>query len=352
MKSLERWKHCVVNVEFGQSDGETKDRQAGTAFFIIYKKKYFLVTAAHLIIDKKVGSDKPVYAQIFRQMLRVPLLSELNDENKRKIITKNFYFDEKGQLFQQKTPKGIPYQHNGEDIAAPKFIQLSESIESEYAAVTISEENDIAIISLRGRLGEIFTKMFWNEPILVEELLLLGYQPISIDELGQEPSQEGAEIITVGYPSHISRVDKRNEIIGKYEMFFSTDVTLPCFTFGKISMVSPDLPFFWGDLRVYIGNSGCPVIEDEKIVGIVTHDAVIEENNKLNNVPFAKATKAKFIPDMLEEQMKKDEKFIDPTTLHKRYPNMFASPEEIAETKKKLKLHKRKKTFTDRSKNS
>jgi hypothetical protein len=323
-------------VEFGQSDGDAQKRQAGTAVFILYKGKFFLVTAAHLLIDKKIGSEKPIYSQIFRLMFRVPLLNELKEEVKKKIITKNYYFNNSGHLYQQKAPKGIPYQHNGEDIAAPKFIQLSESIEPDYSAVTISEENDLAIISLRGRFNEIFPKIFWNEPIFAEELQLLGYLPITIDEIGLEPSQEGVDVFTIGYPDHVSRVEKRNDIIGKYDTFLSIDITLPCFTFGKVSMVSTYLPYFWGDLRIYIGNSGSPVIEDEKIVGIVTHDAVIEENNNLNNVPFTKATKAKFIFGMLEEQMKKDERFLDPTTLHKRYPDLFISPEERARLKKEL----------------
>ena len=269
-------------------------------------------------------------------MLRVPLLSELNDEEKRKLITKNF-FKRKGKLIQQKTPKGIPYSHKGRDIASPKFIQVSESLKPSDSAVTISKENDIAVISLRGRLGEIFSRTFWNEPILVEELLLLGYQPLVIDEIGQEPSQEGSEIFTVGYPSHISQIKRRKEIIGEFEKFLSTDVSLPCFTFGRISMTSPELPYFWGDLRVYIGNSGCPIIEGEKFVGIVTHDAVIEANDRINNVPFAKATKAKFLPAMFDEQIKKDKKFVNPATLPKRFPDMFASRKKIAETEKMLK---------------
>jgi hypothetical protein len=334
MKSLERWKHCVVNVEFGQFKCDPNYRKAGTAIFLRYKDKFFLATAAHLLIDKKIGSDKPILRQIFQLMLRVPTLMEMRDEKKRAIITKNFYYNEKGELIQQKTPNGIPYTHDGENIVAPKFIQVSESVDERYAAVTISIENDIAVISLRGRIGEIFTSTFWSEPIFVGELLLLGYQPILIEELGQEPTQDGAEIFTVGYPSHISQVEKREEIIGKYENFFSTDITIPCFTFGKVSMTSSDLPYFWGDLRVYIGNSGCPVIEDDKIVGIVTHDAVIEENNRINNVPFAKATKVKFLPAMLDEQIQKDMRFVNPVTLHELFPGVFAAPREIAEVEK------------------
>lgn len=328
MKPLERWKHCVVNVEFGQPNADPNDRRAGTAILISYKGKFFLGTAAHLVIDKKIGSDKPIFRRIFQQMLRVPSLMEMKDEEKRKMITKNLYYNEKGELFQQKTLNGAPYSHDGEDIVAPKFIQVSESVDEKYSAVTISIENDIAIISLRGRLGEIFTSTFWREPIFVGELLLLGYQPISIEEMGEEPSQEGAEIFSVGYPSHISQVNKRDEIIGKYEKFFSTDVTIPCFTFGRVSMTSAELPYFWGDLRVYIGNSGCPIIENGKVVGIVTHDAVIEENDKINNVPFAKATKAKFFLAMLDEQMQKDERFVNPSTLHELFPGIFAAPKK------------------------
>lgn len=326
---MERWKLCVVNIEFGQPDSDSEDRQAGTAIFVFYKGKYFLVTAAHLLIDIKIGSDRPIYTQLFRQMLRVPSLSEIKNEEKRKIITKNL-FKKDGILFQQKTPPGIPLRHKGEEVAIPKFIELSESSDPADSAVTISKENDIAVISLRGRLGEIITKTFWNEPILVEELLLLGYRPVSIDEIEHEPSREGAEVFTVGYPAHISQVGRRDEIIGEFEKFISSDITLPCFTFGKVSMTSPDLPYFWGDLRVYIGNSGCPVIENEKIVGIVTHDAVIEDGERINNVPFAKATKTKFLFPMLEEQIKKDETFIDPKTLHIRFPKIFASPKELA----------------------
>lgn len=343
MSSLDRWKHCVVNVEFGQFDTEIENRRSGTAIFIHYKEKFFLVTAAHLIIDPGIRSDEPLYHRIFKQMFRVPLLSELNDENKRKIITKNIYFNDKGDPYLQKTRDNRPYEHEGKDIAAPKFIPLSESYEPEDSAVTILEDLDLAVISLRMRLNEMFLRTFLNDPLFVEELLLLEYQPLSFNEIKDEPSQEGSDIFTVGYPSHVSQVGKRDEIIGKFEKMFSNDISLPCFTFGKVSMVSSDLSYFWGDLRVYLGNSGCPVIEGNKLVGIVTHDAVIEEKDKLNNVPFAKATKAKFLSSLLDSQIKKDEIFANPETLHIRFPNMFASPEKIAETEKMIKSPKERK---------
>ncbi|MDD4137247.1 MAG: hypothetical protein PHT99_05040 [Methanoregula sp.] len=303
--AINRWKHCVVNIEFGQHNDGSQARQSGTAIFIHYEGRYFLVTAAHLLIDRRIGSDKPLYSQIYKLLYRVPLLSELKDVQKKKILTRNLFFDESNRLHQQVSFEGNSYGHEGEDISSGKYILLSESINQDESAVTIQKDYDLAVISLRARQNEIPARLFLRDPLFFEELQLLDYQPATIEEIGEGPSGEGADILTVGYPNHISLVDIQDRILEKYEEYFSADVTLPCFTFGKISMMSSYLPFFWGDLRVYIGNSGCPVIEGDKIVGVVTHDAVMDEGNCINNVPFAKATKAKFIREMLDEQIKK-----------------------------------------------
>jgi hypothetical protein len=336
-QALHRWKQCVVNLEFGRSGLKPEDRRSGTAFLVFYKARYFLVTAAHLLIDKEVNSDKPINQRLFKQMFRASLLDELNDEKKRKLVTKNLFFDDKGQLHYQKTPKGIPLPHEGEDIAASRGIQLSESIEKIDSAVTISPDLDIAVISLRVRLGELFDKMFMNELSFGEALLRLGYQPITVEEIGDEPTQEGADLFTVGFPADVSHVHKREDIRGKYDEYYSIDVVLPCFTFGKVSMNYPELQYFWGDLRVYPGNSGSPIIEDGKLVGIVSKEAVIEYDGDFIRIPFAKATKAKFLPNLLDEQIRKDDSFADPKTLHKRFPNFFASPKELDDTKNTCK---------------
>jgi CBS domain-containing protein len=255
-------------------------------------------------------------------MMRVPLFDELNDEWKKKVMTKNIRVED-GRLYWQRQYPGLPYTKKGEDVAAPKFIELSESTNPKDSAVTISVDNDLAVISLRMRLSELSGRIFMNESIFVEELLMLGYYPVTIDEIAQGPSYEGADIFTVGYPSGVSQVMTREEIKGKFEEYFSIDVTLPCFTFGKISMANESLPYFWADLRIYVGNSGCPVVENNKIVGIVTHGAVIEGDNEWFKIPFAKATKTKLLPDLLEEQLRKDEVFTDPETLPIRFPGRF-----------------------------
>jgi hypothetical protein len=74
-------------------------------------------------------------------------------------------------------------------------------------------------------------------------------------------------------------------------------------------MVHDELPFFWADMSIYPGNSGGPVIEGDKIVGIVSGQPTIpvEDSEKLRTrIPFGKIIKAKFIADLLSIQEQKD----------------------------------------------
>ena len=320
MESLQRWKHSVVNIELRQNRDDY--RISGTAIFVSYKKKYFLITVAHLLNDK----TKLMYFLSTKQLFRIPLLYELNDEIKRRIITKNLYFDDKKVLRLQVTRDNVPFGHDGEEIAASKSIQLTES-DSIDSAVTVHQNIDLAIISLRPRLCEFATRIFMSQPTFGEELLMLGYQPIAFEEIAKEPIQEGEDIFTVGFPEDISQIKKQKIITEKYEEYFSDDIVLPSFTFGKVSMASSDLDYFWGDLRIYWGNSGCPVISNNKLIGVVTRHAVLDKNDRQEILPFAKIVKANFIPELLEEQIKKDEAFYDVEMNYIRYPNFFYNPD-------------------------
>ena len=74
-------------------------------------------------------------------------------------------------------------------------------------------------------------------------------------------------------------------------------------------MLHNELPFCWVDMSIYPGNSGGPVIEGGKIVGIVSGQPTIpvEESEKLRTrIPFGKIIKAKFIPELLAIQEQKD----------------------------------------------
>jgi hypothetical protein len=47
----------------------------------------------------------------------------------------------------------------------------------------------------------------------------------------------------------------------------------------------------------------------------------------LEKGPHTKATKAKFVQQLLDTQIVKDDKFVDPKNLHKHFPEHFKSPE-------------------------
>jgi len=69
------------------------------------------------------------------------------------------------------------------------------------------------------------------------------------------------------------------------------------------------LPFYWVDMSIYPGNSGGPIIEIDKIVGIVSAQPTIpvEESEELRTrIPFGKIIKAKFIAELLSIQEQKD----------------------------------------------
>jgi len=74
-------------------------------------------------------------------------------------------------------------------------------------------------------------------------------------------------------------------------------------------MLHEMLPYFWVDMSVYPGNSGGPLIEDGKLVGVVSAQADTPIDSAPNvriRVPFAKVIKARHLHSLLETQAKKD----------------------------------------------
>ncbi len=101
----------------------------------------------------------------------------------------------------------------------------------------------------------------------------------------------------------------------------STWVSLPAVVWGHVSIIHPRLNYYWVDMSVYPGNSGGPVIERDKIVGIVSEQAVVPiqedapesdsapERNPPSTykIPFARITKARYVRPLIEAQILKDE---------------------------------------------
>jgi len=73
-------------------------------------------------------------------------------------------------------------------------------------------------------------------------------------------------------------------------------------------MCHPALPFFWADISIYPGNSGGPVIEDDKVVGIVSAQAIWEDAR----IPFARVIRMEHVRPLLDEQRRKDSEWHRP----------------------------------------
>ena len=132
-------------------------------------------------------------------------------------------------------------------------------------AYKFSKDLDIAIISLQ-------SNMYAG---ILSTILKDGYTPIPINYIDTLNNNiVSNNIIAIGFPT-ISILGKAEAANKNVLLFQSTDVVAPITTFGKIAMFDKRLPYFIGDITIYPGNSGGPVIADNKLIGIVSEQLSI-----------------------------------------------------------------------------
>lgn len=320
---MDKWKKCVVHLECATDSEHFYDRikridtlwkeldkgkinqgefekqinlksrdirYHGTAIFLLHNSKRYLVSARHVLWDehsakreyqKELGGTQNAQAQI-PEIIR-EYFDQRYEDTIFNIIFRVPSFDEVLQG---------TFDHNR------AFLMNLGAGTSFTVAYTFSKPVlDLAIVSIDQR-----------DSRFAEELIRLGYEPITTEDLGLEPSKEGSEVFTVGYPSSTALLGQTNQPPALAQ-WSSSYFSLPSFSFGRVSMLHNALPFFWADMSIYPGNSGSPVIGDNKIVGIVSGQPTIpvEESEKLRTrIPFGKIVKAKFIADLLSIQEQKD----------------------------------------------
>jgi hypothetical protein len=253
-------------------------RFQGTALFLEHESRRYLLTARH-VLDETIarcvnrGVD-PSSAELAEKRIFSIIFRVLNPDDAR-------------------DPNSI----------RPHLMNLNTGLPS-WMPYTFSEypQPDLAIISLDND-GNLYGKAFG------EELVTLGYSPISSSEIMDEPSAEGVDVYTVGFPRKVS-VLVTLPLPLAVTNWSSSDISVPAYSFGKISMLHPILPFFWVDMSIFPGNSGGPIVENGQLVGIISSQPFINVDSKPDiqvRAPFAKAFKAEFIRGLLAEQIGKDE---------------------------------------------
>lgn len=272
-------------------EASTRDlRYQGTALFLCHNSKRFLITARHVIFDE--NSAKREFQEEVERVSSWPSNRQkdiLQDAEER---TQNLAFN---IIFRVPSLDEVI---NDTNRSPPEFLMNLRAGTSFTVPYTFSSpELDLAIISLDQR-----------DSRFAEELMKSGYEPVSLEDITDEPTQEGRDIFTVGFPSSTSLIGQVNQHPA-LSHWSSSHISLPVFTFGRVSMLHEQLPFYWTDMSIYPGNSGGPVIENNKLVGIVSAQATLpidSEPNIVTRIPFGKIIKAKYLFDLINQQEKKD----------------------------------------------
>lgn len=206
----------------------SNDRSWGTALFLSHNSRRYLLTARHVVFDEDL-------AEIEFQKRKESVLSSSSSDQQRIL---GFLEEEKqNRIFNRifRVPSLDEFQSNLQvDIKTlkvnpgtfPKFLHNLMAGTYSSAPYTFSNSGvDLAIISLDNR-----------DTRFAEELLNMGYMPISSNDIGDKPTQEGSDVFTVGFPSSVAKFGKLLDY-SEWDYAISPYFSLPNFSFGKVSML-------------------------------------------------------------------------------------------------------------------
>ncbi len=296
-KQFSEGKISVEQMTQSLSEGRMDLRGRGTAILLEASNRRYLISARHVIHDRERAERELREATNGHGDKADTFNRALLDYGRRRAETLVY-----SAIFRVPSLTELVKTRR---LAPAEFIMNLGAGTYEAGAYTLSApEIDLAIVSLDAGYSEF-----------ANELVALGHLPISLSDCGDELPVEGADVFSVGYPDAMSS-------LGRYELYpgfkFSASVfSLPCFSFGKVSMVSSELPFFWADVTIYPGNSGGPVVGKGKLIGIVSAQPIIPVENRSQNgsgaepflstrIPFAKVIHSRFVRDLVQKQKVKD----------------------------------------------
>jgi hypothetical protein len=282
------------------SKGSRDIRFRGTAIYLENEGRSYLITARHVLFDEISAIRK--FAEEQKQIHTWPI-------NMRSDMLKRAYEDAQDEIFHI-----IFRVPTVDEMLQKKSFKLNEDLmnlgagpKDTHHYTFTSPDIDLAIISLNEEYSNF-----------AKELKSMGYEPIHLNDISNEPSSEGIDVFIVGFPSFSTFDLDLNPAIKNWS---SGGTCIPNYAFGKVSMLHQNLSFFWSDISVYPGFSGSPVIENDKLVGVVSGqyripiERIIKtvggertepDTSLLMRIPFGQIIKAKFLKPLLEEQIKKD----------------------------------------------
>ncbi len=306
-ESIEGWRERSRRLEAGEITfeqwraeaeemGRKELRTRGTAIFLMRGGRHYLVTARHVVRDERLARGA---ADLLAPKGPMDAMRQHVLDGMMQVVSDNYIF---GDIF---LVSSFDEYLNGQMSEVPdsgdSLMNLGAGT-PDFAPYTYSSPSiDLAVISLDNRSRAV-----------TERLLERGYVPVPSDLIGDEPSSEGAEVFTVGFPAAASEVAQL--LLSPAVLRWRSEIlSLPHSTYGRVSLLHPALPFFWADLTIYPGNSRGPVIEGDRLVGIVSAQAVIPVElggaaieGVSTRVPLGRMIKAVEVRELLYQQEDKD----------------------------------------------
>lgn len=272
--AIKKWVHATINIEcfprnsrplnywsylkfnnkitdeelHRKLDSANKIVYYGTAIFFTDSGRYYLITARHVLEDQSSYLDKG----IFKNILLV----------KNSISNKNFI------AFQEQSSQSWSGEFHGRE-------NINFDNESDYEGhFYIFSDEDIAILDLTAcDCGTDF----------VRRLLELGYKPITISDISTSSKIEaGGNIFAVGFPQE--SVVSNTRLPKQLSELESGRRSLPIISKGTISKEDNTENYFHANIFIYHGNSGGPVVFNNKLLGITVSYSLKTMNNHTNSL--------------------------------------------------------------------
>lgn len=271
--------------------GRSRDiRFHGTALFLSHAGRRYLVTARHVVWDersaKREVEEEAQRALSWPDHMRPHILQSAVERAQNNIFNIIFRVPSLDEVLANRRDREF-------------LMNLGAGTSFTVPYTFSAPELDLALISLDQRNTRF-----------ADELVALGFVPISSSEIADGPDSEAQEVFTVGFPSSTA-------LIGQVSLhpasahWSSSHFSLPVASFGRVSMLHDALPFFWADMSIYPGNSGGPLVANDRLVGVVSAQATLPIDgvpDARTRIPFGRIIKTRFVRELLEVQEQKDQR--------------------------------------------
>lgn len=202
---------------------------SATGILLLYKNKHYLITARHFLVDDSAAIKNSVFEKIY-----------IVDNGSKNMLNKKPVID---------TMPDVHYLDSYTSGPQPKYV-ISDSI------------IDIGIIAIDD------IPFFGGQ--FIAALYSRGYRPISFSDIDTTDKLTEKNILhAIGFPGELSKVKNKTKRLDINVYYWQSPwVTIPIVSTGYVKNPYRGSSLFTGNIFIYHGFSGGPVISNDKLVGI------------------------------------------------------------------------------------